>query len=60
MTTLRQLALLTLLLPAVAFAQAAPRAPARPRVVAVKSASLAPYASFLAGFASEAARTSPS
>ncbi|RYZ35760.1 MAG: hypothetical protein EOO72_11840, partial [Myxococcaceae bacterium] len=54
MTLLRGLPLLMLLLPAVALAQAPARSPARPRVVAVKSASLAPYASFLAGFNSEA------
>ncbi|WP_375741735.1 ABC transporter substrate-binding protein [Corallococcus interemptor] len=53
-TTLRRLALLTLLLPVVALAQAPSRGPTRPRVVAVKSSSLAPYASFLAGFTSEA------
>ncbi|QAT87258.1 hypothetical protein EJ065_5726 [Corallococcus coralloides] len=53
-TTLQRLALHTLLLPAVALAQASSRSPARPRVVAVKSSSLAPYASFLAGFTSEA------
>ncbi|MCP3138382.1 ABC transporter substrate-binding protein [Pyxidicoccus xibeiensis] len=44
------LALLVAVLPSTAGAQG----PARPRVVAVKSANLAPYASVIAGFAAEA------
>lgn len=47
----RVAALLVALLPAVAAAQ---QPAARPRVVAVKSAHLAPYASVIAGFAAEA------
>ncbi|MBJ6764819.1 ABC transporter substrate-binding protein [Myxococcaceae bacterium JPH2] len=49
----RALAFLVALLPVAVFAQGA-SGPARPLVVAVKSANLAPYASLVAGFSSEA------